>query len=88
MEGALLAALIEGPLHWLGAVDLDYSSAGHPVAYHISPAGQALMGMGDWPPALTETAPGRLVIQPNFEMLALPPVREATLLFLDQIAER
>jgi hypothetical protein len=31
---------------------------------------------------------GRLVIQPNFELLALPPVREATLLVLDEIAER
>ena len=88
VEGALLAALIEGPLHWLGAVDLDYSSAGHVLAYHLSPAGRALLGTGDWPEALTETAPGRLVIQPNFEMLALPPVREATLLLLDQIAER
>ena len=88
VEGALLAALIEGPLHWLGAVDLDYSSVGHPAAYHLSPVGWALLGIGDWPPALTETAPGRLVIQPNFEMLALPPVREATLLFLDQVAER
>jgi hypothetical protein len=88
VEGALLAALIEGPLHWLGAIDLDYSSAGHVLAYHLSPAGQALLGKSDWPQALTETAPGRLVIQPNFEMLALPPVRETTLLFLDQIAER
>ena len=88
VEGALLAALIEGPLHWLGAIDLDYSSAGHPVAYHLSPVGQALLGVGEWPPALCEAAPGRLIIQPNFEVLALPPVREATLLFLDQVAER
>src|SRR5262249_14879173 len=88
VEGALLAALIAGPLHWLGAVDLDYSSAGHPVAYHLSLVGQALLGGDDWPPALTETVPGRLIIQPNFEMLALPPVRETTLLFLDQMAER
>lgn len=88
VEGALLAALIEGPLHWLGAVDLDYSSAGQPAAYHLSPVGRALLGPGDWPPALTETAPGRVIIQPNFEVLALPPVREATLLFLDQVAER
>ena len=88
VEGAFLAAMLEGPLHWLGAVDLDYASSGEPAAYRLSPVGLALLGQADWPPELTETEPGRLVIQPNFEMLALPPVRESMLLFLDQVAER
>jgi hypothetical protein len=88
VEGAFLAAVVEGPLHWLGAVDLDIPSPQHPLAYHLSAAGLALLGKGDWPPELTETTPGRVVVQPNFDVLALPPVRESLLLFLDQIAER
>ncbi len=88
IEGAFLAEVIEGPLHWLGAVDLDVSPAGQPRAYHLSPVGLALLGKGEWPAALEETQSGRLIIQPNFEVLALPPVRETTLLFFDQVAER
>lgn len=88
VEGAFLAAVIEGPLFWLGAVDLDAASSGEVVAYHLAPVGLALLGKGAWPPALTETTSGRLVIQPNFEALALPPVRESLLCFLDQVAER
>jgi hypothetical protein len=88
VEGAFLAAVLEGPLFWLGAVDLDYTSSGETAAYHLSPVGLALLGQGDWPPVLTETEAGRLVIQPNFEALALPPLRESLLCFLDRVAER
>ncbi|HEY7347317.1 MAG TPA: helicase-associated domain-containing protein [Ktedonobacterales bacterium] len=88
VEGAFLAAVIEGPLFWLGAVDLDEAAAGEPLAYHLSPVGLALLGKGAWPQALTETESGRLVIQPNFEALALPPLSESLLYFLDQVAER
>ncbi len=88
VEGAFLAQVVEGPLHWLGAVDLDAPSPQHPLAYHLSAVGLALLGKGDWPPELTETVPGRVVVQPNFDLLALPPVRASLLLFLDEIAER
>jgi hypothetical protein len=88
VEGGFLAAVIEGPLFWLGAVDLDETASREIAAYHLSAVGRALLGKGDWPPALTETENGRLVIQPNFEALALPPLREALLSFLDQLGER
>ncbi len=88
VEGAFLAAVLEGPLFWLGALDQDVAAAGEVVAYHVSSVGQALLGQGDWPPALTDKESGRLVLQPNFEALALPPLREALLCFLDQVAER
>jgi hypothetical protein len=88
VEGGFLRAMIEGPLFWLGAVDMDESSPGEPAAYHLAPVGRALLGKGDWPPAMTDTASGRVVIQPNFEMLALPPLRESLLYFFDQVAER
>ena len=88
VEGAFLAAMLEGPLFWLGAIDLDEAASGEPIAYHLSPVGRALLGQEDWPTALTETEYGRVVIQPNFEALALPPVRESLLSFFDQLAER
>ncbi len=88
VEGAFLANVIEGPLHWLGAVDLDCAPSGKPIAYRLSAVGLALLGKGAWPAALDETEAGRMVIQPNFEVVALPPVREAALLVLDQLAER
>ncbi len=88
VEGGFLRAIIEGPLFWMGAVDVDEASPGEPAAYHLAPVGRALLGKGDWPPAMTDAASGRLVIQPNFEMLALPPLRESLLCFLDQVAER
>jgi hypothetical protein len=88
VEGAFLAAVLEGPLAWLGAVDLDDTTAGQVSAYCVSSVGRALLGKGDWPPALTENESGRLVIQPSFEAMALPPLRESLLCFLDQCAER
>lgn len=88
VEGGFLRAVIEGPLFWLGAVDLDAAPNGEPLAYRLSSVGLALLDRGDWPPSLNETEGGRLVIQPNFEALALPPVRESLLCFLDQMAER
>ncbi len=88
VEGAFLAAVLDGPLAWLGALDVDDTPDGETAAYCVSAVGRALLGKGDWPPALTETESGRLVIQPNFEALALPPLRESLLCFLDQCAER
>jgi hypothetical protein len=88
VEGAFLAAVLEGPLAWLGAIDLDGAGNEEVAAYCVSAVGRALLGKGDWPSALTETEGGRLVVQPNFEAIALPPLRESLLCFLDQCAER
>lgn len=41
VDGALLRALIIGPLHWLGAVDLGFSAeADHPDQFRLSPWSQ------------------------------------------------
>jgi hypothetical protein len=88
VEAGFVAAVMEGPLHWLGLVDLDAPTGQPALAYRLTPVGQALLGQGAWPPELQEQQAGRVIVQPNFELVALAPVQEATLLFLDEVAER
>jgi hypothetical protein len=88
VEAAFVAAVLEGPLHWLGLLDLDAPAGQPPLAYRLAPAGAVLLGQGEWSPELRDQQAGRLIVQPNFELVALAPVQEATLLFLDEVAER
>lgn len=89
-EGAYLRALLAGPLHWWGLLDL--ASAGpdaRPVAFRLTPFGGALLmpddrplslpalARRDWGPAALPTRDGALSVQP----LAL---REPALRLLDE----
>jgi len=83
VEGGFIRTLISGPLHWLGLVNLD---ADHPDAFRLVPdfaliASEILLD-------IQEPSWGRLVVQPNFEVIALAPVSEALLIQLDRFAER
>ena len=83
VEGGFIRALISGPLHWLGLVNVD---ADHPDAFRLVPdfaliTSETLLD-------IQELSWGRLVVQPNFEVIALAPVSEALLLNLDRFAER
>jgi len=83
VEGEFIRAIISGPLHWLGLVNFD---ADHPDAFRLVPdlaliTSENLLDMH-------EPTWGRLVVQPNFEVIALAPVSEALLLHLDHFAER
>jgi Helicase conserved C-terminal domain len=83
VEGGFIRTLITGPLHWLGFVNLD---ADHPDAFRLVPdlaliTGETLLD-------IHEPTWGRLVVQPNFEVIALAPVSEALLIQLDRFAER
>ncbi|HWZ20456.1 MAG TPA: helicase-associated domain-containing protein [Ktedonobacteraceae bacterium] len=83
VEGGFIRALIAGPLHWLGLVNLD---ADHPDAFHLVQDLALITGetlLDDHEPIW-----GRLVVQPNFEVVALAPVSEALLIQLDRFAER
>jgi XPB/Ssl2-like helicase family protein len=83
VEGGFIRSLISGPLHWLGLVNVD---ADHPDAFRLVPdltliTSETLQGI--YEPSL-----GRLIVQPNFEVIALAPVSEALLIQLDRFAER
>lgn len=84
VEGGFIRSIVSGPLHWLGLVELDGQD--HPDAFHLSP-GVSLVA-SETPPEMQEISWGRLVVQPNFELVALAPVPEALLVNLDRFAER
>jgi hypothetical protein len=84
VEGAFVRAVVSGPLHWLGLVELDNEA--HPSEFRLSSAAAAIMSIE---PLQDDGAlpAGRLVVQPNFELVALAPVSEALLVRLDRFAE-
>lgn len=84
VEGGFIRSLVTGPLAWLGAVEAEAEE--HPDAFCLA-RGAALLSSSDMP-AASEEIWGRLVVQPNFDLVALAPVSEALLLTLDSFAER
>lgn len=61
VEGALIAFLIEGPLHWLGLVDLGEDAA------RLTAYGRATLGLIDWP--LPNDPPDQLRIDTDNTLL-------------------
>ena len=84
VEGGFIRSLISGPLYWLGVVEAN--SEEHADAFCLA-QGASLLASPTVPVAEADVW-GRLVVQPNFDLVALAPVSEALLLNLDQFAER
>lgn len=84
VEGGFIRSLIMGPLYWLGVVELN--EAEHPDAFCLVPAAH-LIERSEKPVTAEETW-GRLVVQPNFDLVALAPVSETLLIDLDRFADR
>ncbi len=84
VEGGFIRAVITGPLHWLGVVDVDNDNT--PTTFRMTSG--ALFLLSDTPPRGDEIPTGRLIVQPNFELVALAPTSEALLVKLDRFAER
>ncbi|HEX4714834.1 MAG TPA: helicase-associated domain-containing protein [Ktedonobacteraceae bacterium] len=84
VEGGFIRTLVTGPLYWLGMVEL--AEAEHPDAFRL--ASGARLVAGSSAPEVEETSWGRLVVQPNFDLVALAPVSEGLLVKLDRFAER
>jgi hypothetical protein len=83
VEGGFIRAVVAGPLHWLGVVDLDHTES--PIMFVLS-AAAALITSNI---SIEEEAPcGRLIVQANFELVALAPVSELLLITLDRFADR
>lgn len=84
VEGGFIRALLTGPLRWLGLVEIKEED--RPEIFRIIPHIGEITG-DDVPPS-EDVVWGRLVVQPNFELVALAPVSEALLVKLDRFAER
>jgi len=84
VEGGFIRTVIAGPMYWLGLVELNNED--NPTAFRL--AENISVITSDHPISIQEPPPGRLIIQPNFELVALAPVSEALLINLDRFAER
>src|SRR5579872_246376 len=84
VEGGFIRAVLTGPLHWLGLVDTKIEEKR--TLFRLSPGFPFITS--DAAPAIVEEAPGRLIVQPNFELVALAPISEVLLIRLDRFAER
>jgi hypothetical protein len=84
VEGGFIRAVVLGPLQWLGLVDIK--NEGNTPAFRLAQG--ALLVTSDAPHTVEEVPWGRLIVQPNFELIALAPVSEALLIRLDRFAER
>jgi hypothetical protein len=91
VERAFVIQLLTGPLYWLGLVDIGYSGADQPgegnapAAYRISEVGAWLLGLAEQP-TFVESG-GRVVVQPNFNVLAMEPISDIVLVDLDHFAD-
>lgn len=89
VEANFIRAVITGPLHWMGLVDLGWGKAeskAPPDAFRLTPLGRWLLANGPQPDIPAEG--GRVIVQPNLHVVALDPVVDATLVTLDRFAER
>ena len=84
VEGGFIRTMLIGPLYWLGVIELDQEEA--PTRFRFAERGRLVIG--DTRLEKEEVAWGRLVVQPNFELVALAPVSEELLVRLDRFAER
>jgi hypothetical protein len=91
VERAFIVQLLTGPLHWMGLVDLGYNTSeptgenNPPFAFRLTTVGAWLLGLAE-PPQFVEGG-GRVVVQPNFAILAMEPISDAVLIDLDHFAD-
>ena len=84
VEGGFIRTVLTGPLHWQGIVDLDHED--HPGMFRMQPGAATILSPET--PIGEEIPWGRLIVQPNFELVALAPVSELLLVTLDRFADR
>jgi hypothetical protein len=84
VEGGFIRSILTGPLYWMGLVDIDDEES--MTRFLLVP--DSLQIAQETPPASSNIAWGKLIIQPNFELVALAPISESLLVKLDRFAER
>ena len=86
VEREFIVNVIKEPLYWMGLVELGYAKdkPTAPIAFRLTPAGAWLIGVGKQPEFIESG--GRLLVQPNFTILAMEPISDTVLLALDDFA--
>ncbi len=83
-EQPFIKESVQGPFHWLGACDIALDAAGQAIAFRVSADGLAtLLGVA---PQETST-PGLIVVQPTFQVVALPRLDFRSLIQLSAFAD-
>ena len=91
VEQGFIVEILTGPLYWMGLVELGYNTGEEtgentmPTSYRLTETGAWLLGIGE-PPEFVESG-GRLVVQPNFTILAMEPINDQVLIDLDHFAD-
>jgi len=86
VEGAFVGGALSGPLHWLGILDIS-ADEGRLLAFRLNTSGARALGIE--PASEDESgSEAKVIVQPNFQILALGPVPEATLAKLEMFADR
>ncbi|MCW1967948.1 MAG: helicase-associated domain-containing protein [Anaerolineae bacterium] len=90
VEGAAIFAILQHPLSWLGLIDMGYtgdvnSKNTREIGCRLTETGAWLLGIGPQP-QFVESG-GRVVVQPNFTILAMEPIPDSVILALDTFAE-
>jgi len=88
VEAGFIRAVLSGPLHWLGLLDLGWSDASlkQPDVFRLTALGRWVLQMGPEPKIKIEG--GKVIVQPNLHIMALDPIGEDVLLDIEQFAER
>lgn len=92
VERVAIHLFLNEPLSWMGLVDIGLSSEEQrnsphtaPFAYRLTPVGAWLLGIGE-KPVMSESG-GRVIVQPNFSVLAIEPISDSALSTLDHFAD-
>jgi len=83
---AFVGGALSGPLHWLGIVDVSIDGD-RLLVFRINTGGAQALGIKKRKET-PEAEGAKVIVQPNFEVLALGPVSEAVLARLEMFADR
>lgn len=88
VERKFIAHMLAGPLHWMGLLEFDSLPASPdapPARMRLTHTGAWLLNMGE-PPVFAQGG-GRVLVQPNFTVLAMEPVSDTVLADIENFAE-
>ncbi len=85
VEAGFIRTVLEKPMFWMGLVDLGYVGD-RLMAYRLTPIGAWALGVGK--EIEIPEGEGRVIVQPNYEILAMDPISDLVLARLDEFADR
>lgn len=85
IEANLIRAVVLEPLFWMGLVDVGYDGS-NAIAYRLTEMGAWVLGVGG--EINIPEGEGKVIVQPNYEIVALDPISDMALARLDEFADR